>query len=90
METLVSRFLLILSGSSHTVGLRMMPSLYRMLIPASASGGQFGDVNALKSSELTLTQRLPLNNLELKNMLTSGTRGWPSLSLADREFLPRR
>ncbi len=46
----------------------MTLSLYFMLIPASASGGQFGDLKALKSPEI-LMLRLPLNNLELKNML---------------------
>ena len=79
----MSRLVLILKGSSQRTGLRMTLSLYLMLIPASASGRQFGEWKALKSSELTLIDRLPLNNLELKNILTSGTRAWPSLSLAE-------
>ena len=53
-----------------------------MLIPASASGGKFTDLKALKLSESTFVALLPLISILSKQMHTSGTRACPSLSFA--------
>ena len=50
-----------------------VPVLYLMLMPASASGGRFGDLNALKLSEFILVVLFPLIRTLSKQMQTSGT-----------------
>ena len=54
-----------------------------MLMPASASGGKFGDWKARNTSELTFVDLFPLIRSESKHTQTSGTAGCPSSSLAE-------
>ena len=68
---------------NQSLGLRIYSLLYLIFIPASASGGKFGDWKALNPSELTLVDLLPRMRSEAKQTQTSGTAGLPFSSLAE-------
>ena len=79
----MSRFVLMDRFCNQSLGLRIYSLLYLIFIPASASGGKFGDWKALNPSELTLVDLLPRMRSEAKQTQTSGTAGLPFSSLAE-------